>query len=74
MNRAVILLTVLTACSGVLTAQQISIRAGTLLDGKGGMTHNATIVVEGTKIIRIDPSIKYPTYDLSKLTVMPGWI
>jgi imidazolonepropionase-like amidohydrolase len=74
MNKPAILLAALAICSSIMTAQQISIRAGTLLDGKGGVTHNTTIVVEGSKIIRIDPSIKNPTYDLSKLTVMPGWI
>jgi cytosine/adenosine deaminase-related metal-dependent hydrolase len=26
------------------------------------------------RVFKIDPSLKNPTYDLSDLTVMPGWI
>jgi imidazolonepropionase-like amidohydrolase len=57
-----------------LQAQTITIRAGTLLDGKGGLVRNTTLVIEGARIVKIDPSLKNPTYDLSDLTVMPGWI
>jgi len=75
MNRLSSLLSAAAACSGLLLAQsQITIRAGTLLDGKGGVTHNTTIVIQGSRIVKIDPSIKNATYDLSSLTVMPGWI
>jgi imidazolonepropionase-like amidohydrolase len=58
----------------------IVIHAGTLLDGKGHASHNVQIVVQGGKILRIEQSAKdqktkgAPTYDLSRLTVMPGWI
>ena len=58
----------------MLSAQPITIRAGTLLDGKGGLVRNTTLVIEGSRIVRIDPSIKDATYNLSSLTVMPGWI
>ena len=62
-------------CPSVLLGQQrITIRAGTLLDGKGGSVRNTTLVIEGSLIVKIDPSIKKVTYDLSNLTVMPGWI
>ena len=54
--------------------QPIVIKAGTLLDGKGGVQRNATIVVVGAKIDKLDPSAKGQTYDLSKLTVLPGMI
>ncbi|HYR92122.1 MAG TPA: amidohydrolase family protein [Terriglobia bacterium] len=50
------------------------IRATTLLDGKGGVIRNVSIVVQGTRITRIDPSAQGTTYDLKGLTVMPGWI
>jgi imidazolonepropionase-like amidohydrolase len=75
MRRFSILLVTASAFSSALGAQeQITIRAGTLLDGKGGVTHNTTIVIQGSRIVKVDASIKNATYDLSKLTVMPGWI
>ncbi len=52
----------------------IVIKAGTLLDGKGGVQKNATIVVVGSKIEKLDPSAKGTTYDLRNLTVLPGMI
>src|SRR5262245_1763546 len=52
----------------------IVIRAGELIDGKGGVQRNVTIVVEGTKIKSIGASNQKPTYDFSTVTVMPGMI
>ncbi|PYO96553.1 MAG: amidohydrolase [Gemmatimonadetes bacterium] len=52
----------------------ITIRAGTVLDGRGGVLRNTTIVIAGSRIVRLDPSLTTATYDLSKLTVMPGGI
>jgi imidazolonepropionase-like amidohydrolase len=52
----------------------VVIRAGTLLDGKGGTTRNTNIVVEGSRIARLDAQAATVTYDLTGLTVMPGWI
>ncbi len=52
----------------------IVIAAGTVLDGKGGVLHNTRIVVQGGKIVRIDPKAEPVTYDLHGMTVMPGWI
>ena len=40
------------------------IRATTLLDGKGGIMRNVSIVVQGTLITRIDPNAQGATYDL----------
>lgn len=52
----------------------ISIRAGTLLDGKGEVRRDVTIVVQHGKILRLEQSQGNTTYNLSKLTVLPGWI
>jgi imidazolonepropionase-like amidohydrolase len=52
----------------------IVIKAGTLLDGKGGVVRNAVIVVEGSKIVRVGQSTAPATYDFSHLTVLPGFI
>ena len=62
--------------SGICRAQErpIVIRAATLIDGKGGVTRNVSIVVQGSRIARIDASAQGTTYDLKGLTVMPGWI
>jgi imidazolonepropionase-like amidohydrolase len=55
-------------------AKQIVIAASTVLDGKGGVLHDTRIVIEGSKIVRIDPNAGPVTYDLRGLTVLPGWI
>ena len=56
-------------------SQRIVIGASTLLDGKGHTLHDARIVIEGSKIVAIEPSAARPVdYDLSGLTVLPGWI
>jgi len=54
--------------------KQIVIAASTILDGKGGVLHNTRIVIEGSKIVRIDPNAAPVNYDLRGLTVLPGWI
>jgi imidazolonepropionase-like amidohydrolase len=58
------------------TAQpkRIVIAAGTLLDGKGHVLKNTRIVIEGAKIVAIDPNATPVDYDLRSLTVLPGWI
>ncbi len=55
-------------------AKRIVIAASTVLDGKGGVLHNTRIVVEGSKIVAIDPKASPVDYDLRGLTVLPGWI
>src|SRR6266705_3316886 len=52
----------------------ITIRAGTVLDGRGGVLHNTTIVIAGSRIAGLDPALTAAMYDLSRLTVMPGGI
>ena len=45
-----------------------------MLDGRGGVIKDTRIVIEGSKILRIDPKAKPVDYDLRGLTVLPGWI
>jgi imidazolonepropionase-like amidohydrolase len=62
----------------------IILRAGTLIDGRGGVLRNAAIVVEGDRIKLVaqgnraepvEPGTPLPvTYDFSTLTVLPGLI
>jgi len=67
---------VLLATATTLAAQgTITIRAGTLIDGKGGTRGNAIITIDGSRILRIDDATARPvTFDLSRLTVLPGLI
>lgn len=69
-------LLLLLGAASVASAQAPTtvVKVGTLLDGKGGVRHNVTIVVEGSKIKSIGPSTERPTYDFSRATVMPGLI
>jgi imidazolonepropionase-like amidohydrolase len=67
-------------CSGVLVvavsqpSHAITIRAGRLLDGRGGSSRDLVITVRGDKIARIGSGEEGVTRDLSHLTVLPGFI
>ena len=50
------------------------IAASTLFDGKGQVLHDTRIVIEGAKIVAIDPKATPVNYDLRGFTVLPGWI
>ncbi len=54
----------------------IVLKAATVLDGTGKTLRNATIVVNGSKIVSIDGAVPpgAEVYDLGPLTVTPGWI
>ena len=54
--------------------KRIVIAASTLLDGKGHVVKNTRIVIEGARIVAIDPNAGPVDYDLRGLTVLPGWI
>jgi imidazolonepropionase-like amidohydrolase len=62
----------------LLLAQErpIVLKVGTAFDGKGKTLQNTTIVVQGTKILRIGGAAPAGaiTYDLTGLTVSPGFI
>lgn len=55
-------------------SKRIVIAASTVLDGRGQVLHNTRIVIEGSKIVAIDPKAAPVDYDLRGLTVLPGWI
>ena len=54
----------------------VVLKATTIVDGRGEVIQNAIIVVEGGKIGRIGGAMPPGaiTYDLTGLTVTPGWI
>src|SRR5215467_14959981 len=73
-------LTLLALClaAGFAAAQDrtVVLKASSVLDGKGKILHNTIIVVEGGKIASVGGAAPQGavTYDLSRLTVLPGWI
>lgn len=63
------------AASQTQAADAVSIRAATVLDGRGGVLENATILVEGARISGISQEESGAvTYDLGNLTLLPGLI
>jgi imidazolonepropionase-like amidohydrolase len=69
----------LTAClcwlvAGPVSAQSIVIRVGAIVDGKGAVHRNTAVVVENSRIVRIDAAAKPVTYDFPTLTLLPGLI
>jgi imidazolonepropionase-like amidohydrolase len=54
--------------------KRIVIAASRLFDGKGRVLRNTRIVIEGSKIVAVDPKAGPVDYNLRGLTVLPGWI
>ncbi|MBM4189069.1 MAG: amidohydrolase family protein [Gemmatimonadetes bacterium] len=70
---------VANSASGQTAAPPVVIKAGRLIDGRGGPPIvNAVIVIEGDKIVRVGPALPIPpgsrVIDLSSSTVLPGLI
>jgi imidazolonepropionase-like amidohydrolase len=69
----------LCACSSVLLAigqppQSLTIRAGRLLDGRGGSAQNVVVRVADGKIVSAGKASGAVTHDLSRFTLLPGFI
>jgi imidazolonepropionase-like amidohydrolase len=67
----------LVAFAGIVasqTPQPVTIRVGRLIDGRGGSGQNVVVRVESGKITRVDKANGPVTYDLSKYTLLPGFI
>ena len=58
----------------VAIAQQTTIRAGALIDGRGGIQHNVVIGIEGNRIASIGSGNARASYDFSNFTMLPGLI
>lgn len=54
--------------------KRIVIAASMLLDGRGHVLRDTRVVVEGSKIVAVDPKAGPIDYDLRGFTVLPGWI
>ena len=65
----------LSSASLLSQTETIRLHAATVLDGTGRILHNATIVVQGSKIVSVGSGNSgTPTYELGSLTVTPGLI
>jgi imidazolonepropionase-like amidohydrolase len=61
--------------AAALAQQPLTIRAGTVLDGKGGVLHNAGVAVDGSRIVKVgNGAPETTTYDFPRFTVLPGLI
>lgn len=57
------------------SGNQITLRAGKVLDGRGGAMNEATVVIEGSRIAAVETRPREnATYDLRGLTLLPGGI
>ena len=66
---------VLMSVSAAAQDKPIVIRAGTLIDGSGRVLRDATVVVNGRQIARVqERSTEKPDYDLGSVTLLPGLI
>ncbi len=56
------------------TEDALALRAGRIIDGKGGVQQNGTIIVAGTKIGAVTGARPAAVIDLGGLTLLPGFI
>jgi imidazolonepropionase-like amidohydrolase len=70
-----ILLLLAGAAAPAASQDAIVIRAGALIDGRGGVARDVTVVVEGGRIRAVERGSARPaTFDLSAYTLLPGLI
>src|SRR5260221_14540111 len=78
MMRALLSVVLLLSATAILTTAQapqgVTIRVGTLLDGRGGSQQNVVVRVDGGKIAGVGKGTGPVTHDLSKYTLLPGFI
>jgi len=71
---AVVSLWQATAPSAPAQGRRVVIGASAVFDGKGRLLRNTRIVAEGGRIVALDPKAGPVDYDLTGLTVLPGFI
>src|SRR6266550_1761515 len=74
LKSAATIVAMLAAASPLSAQAPTVIKARTVIDGKGATLTNVAIVIQGSKIVRIEPAGATSTYDLTTQTVMPGMI
>ena len=78
MTRLLIAIVLLCSSVALIAAaqapQSTTIRAGRVIDGRGGSAANVVVTVEGDRIVSVGPHTGAVTHDLSRLTLLPGFI
>jgi imidazolonepropionase-like amidohydrolase len=74
MRLAALLMALVLASPASAQDAPITIRAGRLLDGRGGVQTGANVVVKGGRIASVGTATEGAVYDLSRFTVLPGGI
>jgi imidazolonepropionase-like amidohydrolase len=67
----------LLATTAASAQDRVTLRASTLIDGRGNVLHDQQVVIAGGKIVSISAAsgtAQPADYDLTGLTLMPGWI
>src|SRR5271166_3434459 len=64
----------LELAGAIARAKPVVIKAGAIIDGQGHVLKNQQVVVDGAKIVSVAGAKDKATYDLTGLTLMPGWI
>ena len=54
--------------------KRIVLSVDRIVDGRGRVLPASRVVIEGSRIVTIDPNAGPVDYDLSRSTLMPGWI
>jgi imidazolonepropionase-like amidohydrolase len=73
----VLITAILVAAGASALAQQspeVTLRARTVIDGKGQILRNTVVTVRDGKIVRVGNATGAVTHDLGTLTLMPGFI
>ena len=71
-----VLFIVVVSCSSIIAQSDpgMTIRARQVIDGRGGVTNNATVSIKNGKIVSVGSSSAAATVDLGNLTLLPGFI
>ena len=65
---------VITSAAPALAQSDVTIKAHTVIDGKGQSMTDAVVTVRDGKIVRVGPASGPVTIDLGNMTLLPGFI
>lgn len=74
MRKLLVAVVLMLAPVDAQVAPATTIRARQVIDGRGGVTNNATVTIRDGRIISVGPASGTPTIDLGSLTLLPGFI